>query len=201
MMAAGREQRLVLATEGLSRSCRARAAPLPPHGHVSPHCERRAHTKPRRASQQCHACRFGDRLVPKATYRPATKPQSRQGGAAPATPPRPRVPTATSSPLTGFWCMESTKCRGFSMVYLRSRMVWEPVPSLHIPFLALFACSSSSASLLCSGLQGGGTETRSGQRHGTQRARGRAGRMLAGPACFIPGDIHLSGAFLDVLAL
>lgn len=37
------------------------------------------------SSVQCHACRFGDRLVPKATYRPATKPQSRQGDAAPAT--------------------------------------------------------------------------------------------------------------------
>lgn len=61
-----------------------------------------------------------------------------------------------SLPLTGFWCMESTKCRGFSMVYLMSLMVCEPVPSLHIPFLALLACSSSSASLLCSGLQGQG---------------------------------------------
>lgn len=49
-------------------------------------------------------------------------------------------------------------------------MVWEPVPSLHIPFLALLACSSSSASLLCSGLQG------AGQKPGQGRATALSGR-------------------------
>lgn len=150
----------------------------------------------------CSATRAG--LGTGWSQKPLTgQPQNPRAGreTQPQPPARPRVPTAASSPLTGFWCMESTKCRGFSMVYLRSRMVWEPVPSLHIPFLALLACSSSSASLLCSGLQGGGAETRSGQRHGAQRARGQAGRMLAGPARFIPADIRLSGASRDALAL
>lgn len=57
-----------------------------------------------------------------------------------------------SSPLTGFWWCESTKCLGFSMVYLRSRMVCDPFPSLHIPFFDAFACSSHSESRFCSGL-------------------------------------------------
>lgn len=56
------------------------------------------------------------------------------------------------SPLTGFWWCESTKCLGFSMVNLRSRMVCEPFPSLHTPFLDAFACSSHSESRFCSGL-------------------------------------------------
>lgn len=91
---------------------------------------------------------------------PGTAPKQRGAGSRPPssrgwrTGATCRHRAGASLPLTGFWCMESTKCRGFSMVYLRSRMVWEPVPSLHIPFLALLACSSSSASLLCSGLQG-----------------------------------------------
>lgn len=55
-------------------------------------------------------------------------------------------------PLMGFWCKESTKLRGFSMVYLRSRMVCVPPPSLHMPFLDDFDWSSNSQSLACSGL-------------------------------------------------
>lgn len=55
-------------------------------------------------------------------------------------------------PLIGFWCKESTKLRGFSMVYLMSRMVCAPPPSLHMPFLEAFAWSSKSHSLACSGL-------------------------------------------------
>lgn len=56
------------------------------------------------------------------------------------------------SPLTGFWCKESTKLRGFSMLYLRSRIVCAPPPSDHKPFLEAFAWSSKSHSLACSGL-------------------------------------------------
>lgn len=117
----------------------------------------------------------------------------------PQPPARPRVPTAASSPLTGFWCMESTKCRGFSMVYLRSRMVWEPVPSLHIPFLALLACSSSSASLLCSGLQGGGgrNQVRAAPRRsaGTGTSGQDAGRSCTFHPCGHPSLRCFSGCF------
>lgn len=58
-------------------------------------------------------------------------------------------------PLTGFWCRESTKLRGFSMVYLRSRMVCRPPPSVQQPFLEDFAWSSTSQSRTCSGLMTG----------------------------------------------
>lgn len=56
-------------------------------------------------------------------------------------------------PLTGFWWRESTKLRGFSMVYFRSRIVCEPPPSDHWPFLAALAWSSKSHSLAWSGLK------------------------------------------------
>lgn len=59
---------------------------------------------------------------------------------------------ARSLPLMGFWCRESTKLRGFSMVYLMSRTVCMPPPSLHKPFLEDLAWSSYSQSLACSGL-------------------------------------------------
>lgn len=62
------------------------------------------------------------------------------------------MPLASSLPLIGFWCNESTKLRGFSMVYFMSRMVCVPPPSLHWPFLEAFAWSSNSQSLACSGL-------------------------------------------------
>ena len=39
------------------------------------------------------------------------------------------------------------------MLYFRSRMVWAPPPSDHIPFRAALAWSSRSHSLACSGLQ------------------------------------------------
>lgn len=55
-------------------------------------------------------------------------------------------------PLMGFWWRESTKLRGFSMVYLRSRTVCMPPPSLHWPFLEALAWSSNSQSLAWSGL-------------------------------------------------
>lgn len=57
-----------------------------------------------------------------------------------------------SLPLMGFWCRESTKLRGFSMVYLTSRTVCVPPPSLHKPFLEDFDWSSNSQSLAWSGL-------------------------------------------------
>lgn len=59
-------------------------------------------------------------------------------------------------PLMGFWWRESTKLRGFSMVYLRSRTVCMPPPSLHWPFLEALDWSSNSQSLAWSGL---GTHT------------------------------------------
>jgi len=58
-----------------------------------------------------------------------------------------------SLPLTGFWWRESTKLRGFSMVYFKSRTVCEPPPSDHSPFLTDLAWSSKSHSLACSGLK------------------------------------------------
>lgn len=58
-----------------------------------------------------------------------------------------------SLPFTGFWWRESTKLRGFSMVYFKSRMVCEPPPSDHRPFLTDLAWSSKSHSLACSGLK------------------------------------------------
>lgn len=44
----------------------------------------------------------------------------------------------TASPLTGFWWWESTKCLGFSMVYLRSDSMWTVPLTPHHPFLSCF---------------------------------------------------------------
>lgn len=94
-------------------------------------------------------CRRESKTLPTLSFCQDSSPPQ------PTSPPASRSPAPPTghSPFTGFWCIESTKWRGFSIVYLRSRIVCEPVPSLHMPFLATLACSSSSASLLCSGLK------------------------------------------------
>lgn len=200
MMAAGREQRLVLAAEGLSRGCRARAVPLHPQSHILLHGERRARTKPRTASQQRAAPRVQLWGQAGPTSHGRGQPQNRRAGreTQPQPPPRPHGHQLTIDRLLVHGVHEVPGVLDGVLEVPDGVGARALAPHPLLGALGLLLQLRQPALLRAAR---SGTKTRSGQSHGAQRAQGPAGRALAGPACFTPGDIHLSGTFLDALAI